>query len=280
MLRTSSLRVLTPRDTDAALELIGRDPVANVFVGARVHAAGLDSWRLGAEVWGHVVDGRLEALCYAGANLVPLEAGPEAVTAFAERARRMGRRCSSIVGPAVAVLQLWELLEPFWGPARDVRAHQPLMSIAHDPLVAPDPAVRRVTREELDILLPACLAMYTEEIGVSPLAGDGGAVYRARVAELIASGRAYARIEDGRVVFKAEVGAVMPGACQVQGVWVDPPLRGRGLSVGGMASVVALAREDLSPVVSLYVNDYNAAARAAYEKVGFREVGEFASVLF
>jgi predicted GNAT family acetyltransferase len=33
-------------------------------------------------------------------------------------------------------------------------------------------------------------------------------------------------------------------------------------------------------VVSLYVNDFNIAARAAYRRVGFREVGLYASVLF
>jgi predicted GNAT family acetyltransferase len=33
-------------------------------------------------------------------------------------------------------------------------------------------------------------------------------------------------------------------------------------------------------VVSLYVNDYNTAARRAYERVGFRQVGSFTSVLF
>ena len=72
------------------------------------------------------------------------------------------------------------------------------------------------------MLLPACIAMFTEEIGVSPLAGDGGALYRARVTELVTQGRAYARIEDGRVLFKAEVGAATSPVCQVQGVWVRP----------------------------------------------------------
>jgi uncharacterized protein len=33
-------------------------------------------------------------------------------------------------------------------------------------------------------------------------------------------------------------------------------------------------------VVSLYVNDFNTAARAAYRQVGFEEVGQYASVLF
>jgi predicted GNAT family acetyltransferase len=32
--------------------------------------------------------------------------------------------------------------------------------------------------------------------------------------------------------------------------------------------------------VSLYVNDWNTSARAAYAKVGFRETARFATVMF
>jgi predicted GNAT family acetyltransferase len=274
------VRLLERRDTDEVLDLLDRDPVADVFVASRVRAAGLAENRLGAQVWGYGERGRLESLCYSGANLVPVQAGTDAVRAFAERARRQGRRCSSIVGESGAVQHLWSLLTPSWGRARAVREAQPVMALEGPPVVAPDPAVRQVRRDEVDTLLPACIAMFTEEIGVSPLAGDGGALYRARVTELVSQGRAYARIEDGQVLFKAEVGAATSSVCQVQGVWVHPSLRGRGLSVGGTAAVAALARTQVAPVVSLYVNDFNTAARRAYERVGFRQVGTFTSVLF
>ncbi|MET9648641.1 GNAT family N-acetyltransferase [Streptomyces syringium] len=281
MLTTTTTKVLEPGDLDAALAVLDREPVANAFVAARVHAAGLDPWRLGGEMWGWYAGGRLEALCYAGANLVPICAGPEAVRAFADRARRSGRRCSSIVGPAEATTELWSLLEPHWGPAREVRAHQPLMVTRAMPAdIAPDPLVRRIRKDELDVVMPACVAMFTEEVGVSPLAGDGGLLYQARVAELVGAGRSFARIEDGRVVFKAEIGAATALACQIQGVWVAPEYRGRGLSETGMAAVLGYALREVSPVVSLYVNDYNTAARAAYRRVGFEEVGAFTSVLF
>ncbi|MEU2512200.1 GNAT family N-acetyltransferase [Streptomyces syringium] len=281
MLTTTTTKVLEPGDLDAALAVLDREPVANAFVAARVHAAGLDPWRLGGEMWGWYAGGRLEALCYAGANLVPICAGPEAVRAFADRARRSGRRCSSIVGPAESTTELWSLLEPHWGPAREVRAHQPLMVTRAMPAdIAPDPLVRRIRKDELDVVMPACVAMFTEEVGVSPLAGDGGLLYQARVAELVGAGRSFARIEDGRVVFKAEIGAATALACQIQGVWVAPEYRGRGLSETGMAAVLGYALREVSPVVSLYVNDYNTAARAAYRRVGFEEVGAFTSVLF
>jgi predicted GNAT family acetyltransferase len=203
------------------------------------------------------------------------------VHSFAERARRQGRRCSSIVGPAEPTAELWSLLEPGWGPAREVRPCQPLMTITKPSAdIAADRRVRRVRRDEIELLMPACVAMFTEEVGVSPMAGDGGLLYRARVAELVTSGRAFARFEGGRVIFKAEIGAATDRACQIQGVWVAPDRRGQGLSETGMAAVVQHALSEVAPVVSLYVNDFNLPARAAYRRVGFREVGAFMSVLF
>ncbi|MCL6292152.1 GNAT family N-acetyltransferase [Streptomyces sp. ATCC51928] len=281
MLTQTTTRVLEPSDLGAALAILESEPVANAFVTSRVQVAGLDPWRLGGEMWGWYADGRLRSLCYSGANLVPICAGPEAVRAFADRARRAGRRCSSIVGPAEPTTQLWRLLEPSWGPAREVRGNQPLMvteSLSAD--VTPDPLVRRIRKDETEILMPACVAMFTEEVGISPLAGDGGLLYQARVAELIGTGRSFARIDDGKVVFKAEIGAATAQACQIQGVWVAPEHRGKGLSETGMAAVLRYALADVAPVVSLYVNDYNTPARKAYHRVGFREVGAFMSVLF
>ena len=278
--RSEPARLLDDRDRAAALAVCDADPVANVFVTSRIRTLGLDPGRLGAQMWGFEDNGQLSSLCYVGANLVPVQASPAAVQAFADRALRQGRRCSSLVGPSAAVTGLWAQLRPHWGPPRDVRAAQPLMAIDGPPLVPPDRAVRRVRLDEVDILMPACVAMFTEEVGVSPLSGDGGAAYRARVTELIRSGRAFARIEDRQVIFKAEVGAATPQACQVQGVWVRPECRGRGLAAPGMAAVVIEARRAISPVVSLYVNDFNTPARATYHRTGFQEVGEFMSVLF
>ncbi len=262
------------------LAICDRDPVMNVFVSSRIRFAGLDPARLGAQVWGYSEGGRLVSLCYSGANLVPVSAGSAAIGAFAERARLQGRRCSSIVGPAEAAGELWRLLAPYWSQPREIRAVQPVMSISGPPLAEPDPRVQVARLAQLDVLLPACIAMFTEEVGVSPIGVDGGAAYRARVIELIESGRSFARIDDRMVVFKAEIGAVTPLACQVQGVWVPPDLRGRGHAVVGMAAVVAAALQTLAPVVSLYVNDFNAPARAAYRRVGFTETGTFSSVLF
>ena len=272
------LKVLTSRHLPELRGLVGRDPVAHCFVASRL-ADPMDPWSLGGQIWGWFEAGRLRSALYTGANLIPIETTPLARVNLADHARRLGRRCSSIVGPSDEVLDLWRLLAPAWGPAREVRP-QHLMATSELPTRPPHPALRPLRLDELDLLMPAAIAMFTEEVGISPVEHGGGPAYRARLAELIRAGRALAVVEDGRIAFKAEIGSATRVACQVQGVWVDPEQRGRGLGTSGMAAVVEYAQRELAPTVSLYVNEFNVGAVAAYEAVGFRTVGAFTTVLF
>jgi predicted GNAT family acetyltransferase len=273
------LKVLTSRHLAELRALVARDPVAHCFVAARL-ADPMDPWSLGGQVWGWFEGGRLRSALYTGANLIPVETTPLARANLADHARRLGRRCSSIVGPAEEVLDLWRLLGPAWGPAREVRPTQHLMAIRTDPAGPVHQGLRVLRPDELDLLMPAAVAMFTEEVGVSPVAHGGAHAYRSRLGELLRAGRALAVVEQGRITFKAEIGSASGAVCQVQGVWVEPALRGHGLGTAGMAAVVAHARAHVAPVVSLYVNDYNHAAVATYERVGFDTVGTFATVLF
>ena len=254
------------------------------MVSARVEVAGLDPWRLGGELWAADYrgsrSGRLPGLCFAGPNLIPLRGNASALRSFADRALRKQRTCSSLVGPSEQVLGLWDELETEWGPAREVRPDQPLMAMDGQPAVTPDPLVRPVRVDELERYLPAAIAMFIEEVGVDPRVGDGGASYRARVAELISSGRAFARFEGREVVFKAEIGALSRSVGQIQGVWVHPDRRGRGLGRTGTAAVVSHLVNGMGRTASLYVNSFNAPALAAYRRIGFRQVGRYATVLF
>jgi predicted GNAT family acetyltransferase len=274
------VRVLGPSDLPAALEVLAADPVTNVFVEYRSRMTQLDPRWLGGQMWGYVADGRLQSLCHVGANLVPVAGSPEACAAFARRALRQRRLSSTIVGPRDAVELLWSDLVDEWGTPRELRWDQPHLQIATAPDVAGDPEVRRTTPEEIDTLYPACVAMYREEVGVSPELDGGRNLYRARVAQLVNRGWSFSRIDDGRVVFKAEVACATPAACQIQGVWVDPERRGEGLCTRGMATVVDIALREIAPTVALYVNAHNVAARTAYERVGFRQSTTFSTIMF
>lgn len=272
------VRAAERRDNPAIAALVAADPVTHCFAAHHL-AERRRLARAPRDVLVAVSGGRVDAAVVLGANLIPLGTSGASRAAFAPVLARQGRRCSSIVGPAAEVLPLWHELDPVWGPARDVRARQPLLSMAVPSTVPVDPAVRPARADEVDVLMPAAVAMFTEEVGVSPLSGGTGQLYRRRVAELVGRGWVFARIEDGRVVFKAELGAVSPAACQVHGVWVAPDLRGQGLAAPAMSAVVRLALE-IAPKVTLYVNDFNTPALRAYARVGFTDVGQYATVLF
>jgi len=274
------VRPLGAADLDAFLALARRHPVVNAFVDYRATTTNLEPRWLGGEMWGRFEDGALVAGCHVGANLVPVEATPDDAAAFAERALARNRTVSTIVGPQDAVRGFWNAVASSWGRPRETRWEQPHLEITGSPLVEPDPLVRRTVRADLAELYPACVAMYTEEVGISPEYGGGAELYRARVLQLVNRGWSFARFEEGRLVFKAEVACATPYAAQIQGVFVPPERRGQGLATAGMAAVVELVRREIAPTVSLYVNEWNAGARAVYERVGFRETARFATVMF
>jgi len=207
---SASVRALNRLDSADLLKLLDRDPIANVFVRHRLEYSRHDQRWLGAQMWGYFKSGELVSACHVGTNTVPIEATEGAVAAFAARLRDFDAHSRSIVGPADAVRSLSELLLESWGTPRSQRLDQPLLAIDTDSHVAPDPRVRAVTIAELDALYPACVRMFTEEVGVRPDIADAGA-YRARVAQLIARGWAFAIIDRNDVVFKAEVGAASAG---------------------------------------------------------------------
>ncbi|ACC40288.1 GNAT family N-acetyltransferase [Mycobacterium marinum] len=269
-------RVSVVRDVAALWRVLDENPVESCMVAARVADYGIEPNSLGGELWTR--DGVDESLCFAGANLIPLRGELIDLNAFADEAKSTARRCSSLVGRADLVLPMWQRLESAWGPARDVRDHQPLMAINTHPSCAIDPEVRQVRPEELDAYLVAAVDMFIGEVGIDPRLGDGGRGYRRRVASLIAAGRAWARFEHGEVIFKAEVGSQSPAVGQIQGVWVHPERRGLGLGTAGTATLAAVTVGS-GRIASLYVNNFNTVARAAYTRVGFKEVGTFATVL-
>ena len=272
-------RILTSADTELARRLVAEDPVTNVFVGSRLMAGVLNPGMPGL-IWGWPAHAP-RALLHIGANLVPVATDLDPIPAFVEAAGRR-RTCQSIVGESWLAIPLWQALSDRWGRAysavREVRRSQPVMAAADTPLVAPDPRVRPITHADFESYFAAAVAMYTEEVGTDPLAG-GDSSFRSYCRWLVDQHRAFGIVEDGKVVFKSDIGAAWGSAAQIQGVWLDPALRGRGLSEPAMAAVTEYVLADY-PVACLYVNDFNTRAIRCYQRVGYEQVGEFATVLY
>lgn len=281
MLRTRNpVRLLGRDDVDDALELCASDPAAHVFVASRIVDGALGSGS--TAMHGYFEDGRLTSMLWSIANVVPVATDPEARLALADRARKARRRCASFLGPKGEVLDLWDIVGDSFPAPRSFRADQPLMATRTAPStlgIELDPRVRPARLDEVDIVMPAAEHMFTEEIGYRPYTGSS-TYYRDSIWRLIKNGRTYVVVEGGQVIFKADVGSVALDTCQVQGVWLAPELRGRGMAAGMMAAAIEQALVDHAPFVTLYVNDFNAPALALYRRVGMTQIGTFSTILF
>ena len=166
---TLEARLLGDAERAAVERILDRSPFAAAQVAEQVAMFGLEWWRADARVFGYGHRRQLESVCWLGANVIPVNASPGAIAAFAELAAMNPRQASSIVGPAEDVLDLWERLADAWGPAREVRPQPAAAGHRCTTGAQADPAVRLVRPDELDLLFPAAVAMYTEEVGVSPV---------------------------------------------------------------------------------------------------------------
>jgi len=275
------LVTLTEADRPRLEPLLAAAPLDTLFLASRIDRFGLDANKLGCPVIGVIESGRLVAAVHAGANLAPV-GDP---SAFGEVIEQLGQRVrtQSILGPASLVQPLYTGLVQRWGTswaqARELRAHQPVMvyKLGDALPVTPDPRLRQVTPDDLDVYYAAAVRMYAEEVGNSPY--DLSDSYRQYVRYLVTNGRAFGAFDRDHVWYKTDVGAAYGQVCQVQGVWLDPALRGNGLSEPLMAAALQMVAQRW-PVVSLYVNDYNVRARRVYDRLGLQVVGEFATVLY
>jgi uncharacterized protein len=257
--------VVTSPTLDQVLAFCAEDPVERVILE--------DVARRGFGRFAALqTDGRLTALCHAGANLVPAGTG---CGDLARHALSGGTRM--IIGAEPAVGELWSAIADRMPSPRDDRPGQPVYAIAEPP--APGGSgLRAATLDDLDILVPACAAAHEEEIGVDPRERDGQN-FRRRTKGQIEDGRSWVWIENDTILFKAEASAWTPAVVQVQQVWVDPAARGNGYAQRGLRDLFRLLLAEV-PCVCLFVRRQNAAAIHVYESVGMKHVLTYRSLIF
>lgn len=247
------------------LAFCAADPVERVFL-EDVARRGLGRFAAVRE------SGRLTALIHLGANLVP--SGP-GCAAFADLVADTDPRM--VVGEESAVSALWEVVRAGFPEPLDDRPGQPVYALERPPPPG-DSGLRPATLDDLDVLVPAAASAYREEVGVDAYARDPG-LFEWRTRAQVEEGRSWLWREGAQILFKAEASAWTPGAVQLQQVWVDPELRGRGYAKRGLADLCRLLLET-TPTVCLFVRPENTPAIALYDGVGMRRIMSYRSLIF
>jgi hypothetical protein len=250
---------------DQILTFCAQDPVERVFL-EDIARRGLGRFSALER------DGRLTALCHVGANVVPSGTG---CAFFADAAARGQARM--IIGEEVAVGELWEEARTRMPEPRDDRPGQPVYELSEPPEPG-GTGLRRATVDDLELLVPACAAAHREEIGIDPLRRDRDG-FRWRTRAQIEEGRSWIWLEDGVIHFKAEASAWTPAAVQLQQVWVDPSVRGRGNAKRALRDLCRLLLTRV-PTVCLFVRPENAPALRVYEGIGMQRTINYRSLIF
>ena len=129
-------------------------------------------------------------------------------------------------------------------------------------------SLRRATSDELDLIVPIHAQTAFEESGINPLDVNPSG-FRQRCARRIEQGRVWVALENERLKFKADVVSDTPEVNYLEGVYVSPEHRGNGY---GSRCLTQLTNTLLTNTgsVCLLVNQNNAAAKACYQKAGYK----------
>ena len=136
--------------------------------------------------------------------------------------------------------------------------------------------LRKATLNDLEQVVSAHAEMVEEETGVNPVTQDAEG-FRQRCALRVGQGRVWCLIENGQLIFKADVITETPDTAYLEGVWVSPNRRRAGY---GLRCWAELSRSLLQRLPSFcgFVNAANPAAHAFYERVGGTLLGRYDKV--
>ena len=138
------------------------------------------------------------------------------------------------------------------------------------------PGLRQATLRELDLVIPVQAQMALEESGTNPLDKDA-AGFLERCARRIQQGRTWVVVEDGVLLFKADVVAETENMAYLEGIWINPANRGRNVGLRCMSQLgeILLQRKKS---ICLLVNEKNSRAHGFYQRAGYKFRGVYDTI--
>jgi uncharacterized protein len=258
---------LTNAQQGEALAFLAGRPLHTVTMAGFIRDNGIESpLNRGQYYATRDLDGRINGLALIGhATLIETESD-EALAAFA----RIARSCAH----AHMLMGEQDKVERFWnnyaeGEMPRLICREMLYELRWP--VAVHEAVRGLrpaTLDDLNLIMPVHAHMAFEESGVNPMERDAVG-FRLRCARRIEQGRVFVWIEEGRLIFKADIVADTPDGIYVEGVYVSSEERGKGY---GLRCLSQLSRNLLARTKSicLLVNERNWKAQAFYLSAGYK----------
>jgi hypothetical protein len=268
MLNPQRIELLTDPTEAEVLDFLGERPLHTAVMSGFIRDNGLDSpFNRGAFYGCRDSAGKLEGVALIGHVILVEVRTVAALQAFARLAQGYPR-AHMTMGEQERVACFWSYyaeggLQPR-RLCRELLFEQRWVEGSHEHV----DGLRQATLDDLSLVMPVHAEMAATESGINPLEVDPSG-FRLRLARRIEQGRVWVWIEDGRLIFKADVISDTPQVNYLEGVYVDPSERGKGYGFRCMShlSRILLAR---TKVLCLLVNEENQEAIGLFYSAGYR----------
>ena len=262
--RRREVRELSETDRQAVIHLLSEDPLRGMHLLGMIEDHGICHAAHRGRFFGYFDDNNLVNVALLGHHiLIYSEIG---LRHFAAKAHEIAVRTNLLLGPTLQIEEFWahfsqygyqtRLLSPqYWMVCR--RARLPL-----EPL-----QVENATLEQLDEIVKIQAELVREQSGIDPRDKDEEGFVN-RVHERLERERTFVKVQDGKIVFKAELISETDKVVYLESIWTHPDYRGRGITTH---SVNELTQQFLNrgKTVTVLVGAEDEAARRIYERVGF-----------
>jgi len=267
---------LSARHEPEVISFLSERPVHTVIMSGLIHDNGLEGSGSRGKFYGcRGAAGTLEGVALIGHATL--------IEARSERALAAYARLASGIDGVNLVLGEQDKIEQFWNYYSDFTnaAHYRRQELLFEQRWPSSPArvvpgLRRATLRDLKLVVAAHARMAEEELGINPLTTDPDG-FQMRCERRIRKGRVWVLIENGRLIFKADVVAATPDANYIEGVYVNPEERSKG---HGNRCLAQVSRSLLTQTqaVCLLVSEQNRVAQGLARKAGYTVISCYETI--
>jgi len=212
------------------------------------------------------INGRLEGVALVGHATLMETVSDRALAVLAQVAQQCANT-HMIMGEKERVADFWGHYAAA-GRRQRSAAREWLFELSW-PVEAREPVIglRLATPAELDLVMPVQAELAFAESGVNPLQVDPEG-FRNRCLRRIEQGRTWVVVEEGKLIFKADVISRTQQVNYLEGIWVREDRRANNNGLRFMSALMRQLLEDTKSIC-LLVNETNKSALNFYRKCGF-----------
>jgi len=263
------VQVLTEGNRLEVLEFLKVRPVHTVVMTSFIQDNGLENPDNRGIFYGYRNQtGELEGVALIGHTTLVEARSEDALVALALKARESETPIKLMMSDGNSIESFWQYYSNGDQQPRLV-CEERLFEIKHPVMVRESvPGLRLATADELMPVAIAHAEVAEEESGINPLEKDREG-YLKRVARRIEQGRVWVVFEDNKLVFKADIIAETADVMYLEGIYVNPENRGKGIGANCLSQLSRVLLDQVKYVCLLSNVEFQQ-AHHAYVKAGFK----------